>query len=169
MPRIPCRKFTLADIMILVAASAAGLALARTVLKTQNSPWYFAYPMGAGSPIVLGLTVGLLVIRLRKPRPAARRLFRQPGAAASLVALASVAVWSVFLGIAAGSGNPDRGLDGFSYVGFSAGPAVLGAWILLGITQTGRREPGWIDRLGLALGCAWIALMLLVLFETFVK
>ncbi len=165
MPRVPCRKFTLADIMVLVAASAAGLALARSVLEAQNSPWYFAYPMGAGSPIVLGLTVGLLGIRLRKPRPAARRLFRQPGAAASLVALASVAVWSVFLGIRAGSGNPDRGLEGFSYVGASAGPAVLGAWILLGITQTGRREPGWLDRSGLALGCGWIVLMVVVLLR----
>ncbi len=31
MPRIPCRKFTLADAMILMASTAAGLAVIRGI------------------------------------------------------------------------------------------------------------------------------------------
>lgn len=171
MPRIPCRKFTLADIMILVAATAAGFALGRFMLESVNLPQFNAYPMEAGSSVLSTLTLGFLVLRLKHPRPAARVLFRHPGSAAGLVALVAVSVWAATVGIAAlmPPRHHQDPLDAFAYVGLSGGAAVLGAWVLLRVTRMGRREPGWIDRLGLALGCAWIALMLLVLFETFVK
>ena len=38
--------------------------------------------------------------------------------------------------------------------------AIAGAWLIMAIGGWWRPERGWIDRLGRAVGAAWIALML---------
>ncbi|MGO9465028.1 MAG: hypothetical protein ACLQIB_12215 [Isosphaeraceae bacterium] len=86
------RKFTLLDAMILVAATAAGLALLRMLLAEGR------FSLGAifvgrftsrvlggiewAYPFLMMWTFALVILGLRPPRPPIRRLARQPGMAA---------------------------------------------------------------------------------------
>ena len=91
------RKFTLLDAVILLAATAIGLAGVREyfdMLFTQS----FRLPSGGWTPgailghiprvleilfpLLVAWTPAVLVLRLRRPRPVLRRLFLQPGASA---------------------------------------------------------------------------------------
>ena len=78
----PKRRLTLLDVMILVAATAIALALARaTVSPVQPDgeaivvAWAFLTP----------LSWAVLLLRLKRPRPGLRRLTSRPGDAACLV------------------------------------------------------------------------------------
>lgn len=122
MPASKCRKFTVADGMILVAATAVEFwMLSLEVTPNQLTGWELGPALVeylrqwvTGSPgaatrtrdfvfmvidLILGLsplllvpTMTVFVLRLRRPRPSIRRLVRQPGFATSL---AVVWVWAV--------------------------------------------------------------------------
>src|SRR5262245_18876219 len=113
------RRFTIADGLILVAATAAGLAIIkdgvlgvampRTLagfLRRPPGGWWSKKLLvrGAGAlamvaPCVVAWTLAYMIIRLRGPRPPMRRLARQPGFAvgiAALIVLTTGAVAAVF-------------------------------------------------------------------------
>lgn len=99
----PARRFTLTDAMILTAATAVALGLAKEysqdflsfLQQNHSGPWK-SWPGTLVSTVLRGIlatlpfgmawTLGVLTIRLRQPRPAWRRLARQPGLVACLVA-----------------------------------------------------------------------------------
>jgi hypothetical protein len=141
------RRFTLSDVMILVAATSAGLAANRAVLP----PW----PQAAGSgtseiirfallallPYLAAWTVALLIIRLRSPRPRFRRLARQPGFVACAIAALGLLIcglsWLLvtrrFL-----SFDPRMFLIGYTpHLCF----IVVGAWLALILGGSWRAEP----------------------------
>lgn len=106
--RGPDRPFSVADGLVLVAAAAAGLALVRGWGSPRwCSPWILAAGQTVGParralqaaevavswtiPFAMALTVALVAVRLRAPRPPLRRLARQPGPAACLAALGAIA------------------------------------------------------------------------------
>jgi hypothetical protein len=100
----PVRKFSILDAMILVAASALGLALIRFLYATgrylsMGRPWYAfvaQYTVEATVPFLITWTLAFLVLRLRQPRPRLRRLLRQPGmvaCGAAVVAIAFEVLW----------------------------------------------------------------------------
>jgi len=90
------RKFATADLMILVAGFAAGIAWTQASLDDPNAtlgedletataiPWRLLLEpwIEAPTPIMASIGAALLVCRLRPPRPSLRRLARQPGAVA---------------------------------------------------------------------------------------
>lgn len=86
------RRFTISDAMILVLSMAAGLALARWYLVITPD---FLGVVDSIRAVVHFLLLtgcfGVILLRLRRPRPNARRLFRQPG----FVACVSVALSSI--------------------------------------------------------------------------
>jgi hypothetical protein len=165
--------------MILVAASAVALVLVRPLIsgRLQDQPrWasYLAVVMG----VLVTWTPTVLLLRLRRPRHALRRVSRQPGFAAglagtSVVALGALAIGLLALvrearsGMAARAGLRLRPADSSWWLGVVlhfgsvVGPAVIGAWILLAFS--GRRRPSgsWLDLLGRALGIAWIILFII--------
>ncbi|MBX6311366.1 MAG: hypothetical protein IRY99_00355 [Isosphaeraceae bacterium] len=159
--------------MVLVAATAAGLALTRPLM---NLPVRSLKQVALAVPMLAFWTLAILVLRLRRPRPALHRLARQPGAlacgAASLVWLVR---WGLLLGIAAMRGPAAPALVGWGnsgsapwwshalYRGAAAcAAAVAGAWLAAVWGGWRRTEPGWIDRLGQLLGLAWIAFFLII-------
>jgi hypothetical protein len=90
------RKLNLLDSMIIVAATAAGLALFRMFLAKG---WFFQGDFFGGSfasyvlsgieaifPFLAVWTFALVILGLRQPRPRIRRLVRQPGMAACFAA-----------------------------------------------------------------------------------
>ena len=97
------RRFTLLDAMILVAAVAVGLVLARTwshyaVMQATfhsgfdlpNRFWSRLVPVSYSVvehwPVVAAATPALLLLRLGRPRPPRRRRFAPPGMAACVAA-----------------------------------------------------------------------------------
>lgn len=182
------RRFTLFDAMALIAAAAVGLAASRgwagvsdpSILDRQveDGPLRWLAPatrqVVLGWPVVAAWTLALVALRLRRPRPAGRRLFAAPGVAACLIAsvvlvlqLANAAAYWIYLMVK----------TGFQYVGShgpmmsiamlpesaspSVGFAVLAAWLWLALTRRWRPERVWIDRAGRVVGCLWIVLALL--------
>lgn len=175
----PCRKFTLMDLMILVAATAFGFGLIRWSridfagffqLDPRDRPFPLRYfsrlaAHGVGYtmvPFLAPWTLGMLLIRLRRPRPERRRLFRQPGAAAlaaATLALVAEAVW--FAGDSLHRTQPMMLMVAFSGWSHFCAFAVAGAWLTLALSGRWRGERGWIDRSGTWLGAAWIGFLLI--------
>jgi hypothetical protein len=123
------------------------------------------------SPWLVTLAGALLVIRCRQPRPRLRRIWRQPGALAStlgilalifvgLVSLGRPAFLFLILLLGGFPGpytNPPMGLaDILGDATFYGGTLILGSWLTLALAGRFRREPGWIDGLGILVGSCWI-------------
>ncbi len=190
MPTKPERRFTLADAMVLVAATAAGLALSRawSRILAQRTDVLGLDPgllpglapltrqVVLGWPVVAMWTLALVALRLRKPRPIGRRLFSPPGVATCVVAsvmmglevayeaLLYVASMLIKNPAAFGSG------DGWSWVAYwsllkasspTIGLAVAASWVAMALARRWRPERGWIDRAGLVVGALWIILVVL--------
>jgi hypothetical protein len=102
------RPFFVSDALVLIGAAAVGLALVR---GWQDPRWcglmvgYYwdqPSPPARGAihatsvavswtiPFAMSLTVALLALRLRPPRPSIRRIASQPGAVACAAALAAI-------------------------------------------------------------------------------
>jgi hypothetical protein len=167
------RRLNLVDGMIIVAATALGLAMSRarmTGLMTTRSP-LFAPPgpwakglalaildgLEASVPVLLTTTLAILAIRLRRPRPALLRLGREPGFVACVVAVPAIllcVVSAIPLVWARGASFA----QGFSLLDYTpeGGFAVTGAWLALAVGRRWRPQPHWVDRLGRLVGIGWI-------------
>ncbi len=160
-----CRPFTIADAMILVAAAAMGLALARATI--DHVFWMSSGPTKYGGPIsgfLVALTVAYVPIRLRRPRPSLRRLMRQPGMAACSAVLLVTAVdgdlWVLYCLKHAYSlvqFFPNYWRGNFEHIA----TAVAAVWLGMFLSRRWWAEPGWIDRLGRVIGFAWLLDLLL--------
>ena len=102
------RRFLLSDAIVLVLATAVGLAVVRPYYATMTLlDWAPPIPQAApfngwikglwgclvlAAPLVMAWTLAILALRLRRPRDRWIRLVRQPGLVAGLMA-ASVLAW----------------------------------------------------------------------------
>lgn len=160
MTRQPARKLSILDGMILVAATAIGLALARWVISIEPSGSWHGYIQWL-PPILLCWSAATLAIRLRPPRPSLRRVFRQPGAASLVMALVVFFLWSnLILLLYLKSGAFD-----LAFATVPTGSAVVASWAVQWLSGAFRPEPGVIDRLGRLLGLAWVIVMVLFLYD----
>jgi hypothetical protein len=102
----PTRRFGIGDALLLLAATAIGLA----VMRTMGNPLRLVWEPGSASvlsqflfitrtfptiaaPLLLVWSAAMIVLRLRKPRPNRRRLWSQPGLLACVAAI-SPFVWT---------------------------------------------------------------------------
>ena len=175
------RRFTIADVMILIVAAALATVLARdyftslyVVYKGKSVDRPIALAEGLSTCVASAILLALIPIRLRRPRPGLRRLARQPGFVASCAVAAALAA-----GVAQG-----LILISFRTWGYKRGPwpfqqlwaigaekcffAIAGAWLLLALSGRWRAEPGWIDRLGRLMGAVWIFGILVMFLETWI-
>jgi hypothetical protein len=159
------RKLTLSDAMILIAVTAAAFATARACAlhAIPGSSPVFTVRMTTIF-VALSLTISLIPLRLRQPRP--RRLGRQPGT----VACCAVALALVFI-LAEQASSWLRPVPGpamaephyrtinlvFNLLRLDLySPAVAGAWLALALSGRWRPERDWLDRAGRGLGVRWI-------------
>ncbi|WZO98151.1 hypothetical protein EP7_005207 [Isosphaeraceae bacterium EP7] len=179
------------DWLTLVAATAVAMSWSSAFDQALGPgavrPWWPAGPdrwPERGLVYLASWSVGLLLIRLRGPRPPMHRLMRQPGAVACMSATAATVVvlaWSTYRSFAElgwtlprPAGESAGGLGGWLLAAFAAyahavrdiaaprlgatvPPAVLCAWIVLGAGGRWKPEGTWIDRLGMAIGWLWLA------------
>jgi hypothetical protein len=174
------RRLSVLDAMILVAATAMGLAGIRACSPAFYSyqytpitppPWlnWLAVVLSNWafyvSPLPAAWTLAAMVLRLRSPRPPMRRLMRQPGAVAVLAAtmLVLIGVVHYLLDLH----NPSLHDIPYQYTSFSLGCGVGSAWWILALGKRWRAEPSWIDRFGRALGAYWVGMVPLILFRTY--
>jgi hypothetical protein len=183
MTKCSPRTFTVFDTMMLVGATGCGFALYRHM----RIDWMLRGPRGLLGlivhvlaemplPFMIMWTVALLGLRLRQPRPALRRLARQPGLVACGAAMLALIleVAGIILGeivvppssVIARTVPPYLRLSlprailhsirGTILLQVNAGCAVAGALLILALSGRWRSEPSWLDRSGRALGYAWM-------------
>jgi hypothetical protein len=178
------RRFTIADGLILVAATAAGLALMRSafgpftidaVLRKVgdlNRPPEQLMDGAAGLVIVFVMpclaawTLAVALLVLRRPRPGLFRLTRRPGAMACFAAgvatpAALVAHLVVMRSRVANLGSV---VEAVVMSWTLAATALVSCWLTMVVSGRWRAEPTWLDRLGRALGFAWLAVYPLLLW-----
>jgi hypothetical protein len=186
------RRFGVRDLMILIAATALGMALlrlrisfadvAKFFLELKPTSWvgrsYSAKVLIATGvlelivPCFFSWTIGLVVIRLLSPRPRLRRLLVQPGfvacaafLAAALLAYAIAMATPTVRGRLVSRGS--RWLLGYHGIASlicvqQGGWAVFVAWLMLALSRRWIPEPSWVDRLGRVLGIFWMAAALIL-------
>jgi len=182
------RPVRLSDGMVLIAGAAAGLAWSSRIMPffadgpfaDASRPFQALFLLIAAIPGVLGVNLALLGLRLHRPRPPLRGLFRQPGALAALVLPLSVAA-SLTTDIALSASNGTFGMNGpvfpqnaasigglafdfFVHLLPPLGRDTAIAWLALALSGGWQAERSWIDRLGRALGAFWIVTLPLFLW-----
>jgi hypothetical protein len=177
-PSIP-RRLNLADMTILVLATAVGMMAIRHDLQglfarpqsLENGRWVsrWSLPVALSKAVVvetwlMAWTAGWLVLQLRSPRPRLRQLARQPGFLACLsTAVVTLVSGTLTLACIASStsGNNvwlDRMVWG-EWVSVQIGSAVLAGWTLLAVSGLGRVRSGWLDRVGQLIGLVWVTML----------
>jgi hypothetical protein len=160
------RRFTLLDAMVLVAATALGMAVSRAMHAALPAHFFQRNIIYRVFPYLVSTTFGLLALSLRQPRPKLRRLMTRPGAAAcvtpSLALVATAATTALQYLTASGWtwSNPPFLATWASNSREGPPFAVASAWAMLALTSRWRARPSWIDRLGRLLGLGWIAMYL---------
>lgn len=168
------RRFSLIDGMILVASMAPGFAMCRILVEeipgnflrelAIGSVWNaIAYGIALATPVLVTMTPGLLILRLRRPRRAGKRLWRSRGALnlAALSVVALVGGCSLWLSFRLSPGGPP---DSYQIVvilfllstllGTASGSIAI-ACTLFGLRG---RSLDWVDHLGRIWGWLWIVL-----------
>ncbi len=183
MAPMPVRRFTVADGLVLIAATAAGLAVARPLVlihtgisRISTSGFASHSTKGAVCIIVLWLalswTFAILLLRLRRPRPGRRELFRQPGFASGVAVSVALMIHALDFGalvmqqvFVVGRRFRDVEIYAMFYWNHAGGPyengrlfapAVAAVWLVLAAGGGWKSELSWIDRTGRVLGWFWI-------------
>ncbi len=118
-------------------------------------------------------TVAFIVLRMKGPRPALRRLLCHWGTSGCATALlylfcvlaAEASVRGGALVFSLGTGSLSKGVASYSgnvVKSFAAGPApaIVAIWCLLALGRRLRCERSWLEWLGVVLCAGWIALWL---------
>jgi hypothetical protein len=176
------RRPTIGDMMILVATSCVALSMARLLdhfrLKNNSSiingiSVYFFIDTWI-APWLIWLSIAYVTMRLRRPRQPLRLILGQPGAVSALLCIVAIVFGGLlFLGRfvlafspmtsrRAGVWSSSRSLmllvtQIIGNVISFGGTLVLGSWLTMTLLGRFRREPGWIDGLGIVVGAGWIA------------
>jgi hypothetical protein len=183
------RRLTILDVLVLIVALSLGLALARAVAKdrpsappgrldTGTADWVkqSGPAIAVASRMVAMGMLGLLVIQLRPPQQALRRLSRQPGFVACAAGVAGLAAGGAS-GLALAGLAPDHVQDlnrqlwsldpgatnlvptqvtAWAYSEAGILPAIVAAWLALALGRRWRPVPTLLDRVGRVLGAYWI-------------
>jgi hypothetical protein len=153
------RRFTLLDAMILVAATAIGLAAWRAARPGVQKRSEATVPVAI---LLAAWTWATLLVRHRPPRPPLRRLMSRPGDAGSvaavlatvMTALASLLLYAGHLFFRSGIGLD---AEDASIIGTAiTAPAILASWLTLALGRRWRREIDWVGWMGRILGFAWL-------------
>ena len=178
------RRPTLADAMIFVAATGAGLAVVRTwgpryyewsYSPTPPATWleWSAYVLPGWAdflaPIPAAWTVATLITWLIRPKPLFRTDGLRAGSAAVVAATVAASANFVYLILHVWTIRSDSHEMAFIYFTHSVGAAVGAAWLVLTLGGAWKAEPTWIDRWGRALGVYWLFMIPLQYLSLFAR
>jgi hypothetical protein len=171
------RRFTILDAMILVGVTSVGLAWNRWAFQhfsTFDGPFdrlpsihkLFNLLMWNLVPHLALWSLAILVLGLRGPRAPFRAIVKRPGMSACSAASMAIlfeAAWYIPFKI----GHPGGVLSGILIIHECerVGFAVGGAWLVLMVGTLWKSEMNWIDRAGRVLGFSWIAVTIFFNFR----
>jgi hypothetical protein len=171
----PVRRFTLADAMLFVAATAPGLVLLRigaglglfSTERAPNAPWgreFIEYLATAGGCLLVPIALLVLVLSLRGRRTQSRDIAQGPGFTACVALIvASVLPIAYFAVRVAKADGINRSIEislnfnnSFGRLELYGGPMIAGAWLALALSGRWRPRKTWLDRLGCLVGACYI-------------
>lgn len=197
MAERPPRRFNMLDALVLIAATALGLVAIRLTWEEQSEVFQVegdtslartlsTVEHGSGlvrlvEPGLVVWTLALLILRLRSPRPAWRRLMLQPGFIVEIVTVLMLVValfrvvilcvltravgfgWSKMLLFAFPIEVQSRpGMATWAVIrawflepSSAVALGVLSVWLVLALGRRCRPERNWIDRAGRLMGVLW--------------
>jgi amino acid transporter len=195
------RRMSLLDAILMVGSAAIGLGLFelshRTLFKGRIwiadigfpdfQTWSTMEALVTCSditvfllPVVIPWTFVLILLRMRSPRLSWRRIWRQPGMAACLVAVLAWLWTVVALLMAMNAGRVARSRrmitpadwaqkylsdEVFMYVGL----AVAAVWIVQYLSGRWQRSADWIDTMGRVVGVLWIMIGLVWTMREYIE
>lgn len=166
------RSFTMRDALILVAAAAIPIWLTRIYLAvvSQLFPMFGRTDRGrltiACSPMLIPVHLGVLILQVIPPRPHRSRLAQQPGFVAGVALVTMVllqtavsayqwvAVPASYRGPDPSSVWPNKYLQSLSPSEIA--PAVILAWVMLGLQGYRWKSADWVESFGRLFGLVWI-------------
>jgi hypothetical protein len=161
------RRLSISDGIILVAATAVSLACVREfeslALAMYGRQFGWARRFQASVWAALPLTLALIPLRLRQPRPRRQLLWRQPGWLAVIAVAVSfahlltlVVLDEYFNGSLKARGSGFLLRTGALHIPTKSSCSVATIWLALALSGRWRSEKSWIDRAGRILGWYWI-------------
>ena len=189
------RRLSIADGMILIAATAVGIALSGRIRpEAWNKPWpalgswkaainFASVTTLMGLPCLIAWTLTMPLLRMRGGFQSWRRVARRPGMAACLLVWLSL---PLSVGLILGGQVYSSGIARFrsrldlygaasvlTEILWTASPligwGVAMGWGLQAIQGRWRAEPTWTDRAGRALGTIWIGIASVILTAMIVQ
>jgi hypothetical protein len=177
-------RIALADLIILVAATALGMAILRTTIESSggeylrhvpaphshwtgplgyNPPFYLFFALVNGVPQILVASICVVALSLRRHRSSTLRLSHQPGFVLCLAALTASVLTTVVHGSALWIQHYSLALWSLIVFGIlpNTGFMVLGSWMALALGGRGAPVASWLDRIGYALGASLVVLLAL--------
>ena len=158
------RRFTLADILILVAAAAIASGLNHAYHRSgppPTNPWPHPYPWQVcteAAPWVIAAALALLICRVLPPTPGLRRALRQPGT----ISVATIVIGTIPEEIAwlmIDLPQNSSWVSGLRAIIFSGGHVMV-VWSLMILQRRWRWPSDWIEWAGTLLGMLIIGLWL---------
>ncbi len=180
MPSGMSRKATLADLAIVIAIVALGLASLRLTLASLPFSWfrrrrtdpgvfgaidlYFEMALAHGVPLIALASLAVVTLSLRPPRPPLRHLARRAGFVLCLsIVIAALGTAAVLGSYHSRHGDPypNSLVNVIAYgVVFNAGWAVLGSWLVLALAGHHGPVSSWLDRFGYGIAVLWFLLFI---------
>jgi hypothetical protein len=161
-----CRRFGIADAVILAVAKLIGLAADREKWSylTHFRPRSWADGLYQGIigflyavlPLLAAWTIALLAIWLRRPDRRLRRAIRTPGASAIAASSFSLAFHALWAAAGYSEWSVYKFIESLQLNWQRSACYVIGAWAVLAFCGQWKPEPCWLDRLGRVLGISWI-------------
>lgn len=177
MPESRPPRFTVADAMLLIAATTPGLILLRIALgfglfhdepppKLPPGRALVEYFNLAGGCILVSLSLTVLAMTARVPRSARRRLFGAPGfvACATIIPASILPVAYFGMNLAtlqdytANLAVPYNNM--FGRLVNCAAPMIVGSWLALALAGRWKLRPIWTEWLGCGVGICWVVIYL---------
>ena len=183
------RDFHILDAIVLIAATAVGLAgyiaVQRYLQREGPAPpggydrlpfeislRFRVHDFCRGFPcLLLAWGFAVLLLRLRTPRPRLRRMFRAPGAAACLAVFVMLTLRATELLVtlfvravrplhASTISWAPSFVDTLGSVGEAAGPGIFALWVILVVNRALILSRDWLEIFALAVTFGWIVLRL---------
>jgi hypothetical protein len=165
------RRATIADVMLLIIGAGLALAFWRFIIRMpiwrglSASPELYYFQVVGTVAFLTPLSLTLLVIALRQPRPQRRRVVSEPagivGLSAFFVLVINTALLlaiMVLVGWSVATFTGGKVLYYCRLLAEQTGMAVGVAWFGQGVSGRCRRARSWVDIAGLVLGGCWIIL-----------
>lgn len=176
------RPFRITDGMILVAATAVGLATSKwitppsrrismskfaervnelgdlTIAAFETVVHYAIFP---ALPTLAAWSTACFFLHFSKDRPPIRRLLRRPGFVASLISCVMVVILLLFWSVGMLAHwkmvtSWSFGISMFSILSLGLTPGIGCCWMYMWLVGSWRPVPTWLDRLERSLGVVWL-------------